>query len=677
MDNAAIAKVFEELGDLTEIQGGDPHRIRAFRRVARVLEGLREPVSTMIRFRTLERVPGIGEGTVHRIKEILRTGTCEDYAKLVAAMPPGLPEMVKIPGIGVKTVRWLYLHERIASVDELEWAARGGRLRRLPGFGEDSSERVLAAIARYRRKVERLLLVDALRIGEGMRDAMRADPAVEKAELTGSARRRKETVGDLDLLIGSHEGAACVARFVSLPEIDEVLVRGDSKCSALVRSGQQIDLRVVTPEEFGAGLHYFTGSQQHNIYLRARGNRRGLKISEHGVFRRADEKLVDACESEAALFTAVGLPWIPPELRENTGEIEAAAKGKLPTLVEASAVRGDLHVYSRASAGATATPAELAAAAAALGDEYLAVTDHARAIRGSLDDLVPRLRRAGDDAGLDVLAGIEVHVLPDGSLDAGAHELETVDFVVASVQSAFDMPRKEMTARIIAAMETGLVDLLGTPTGRILGESSASEPSPADGARRPIDVDMEKLLKAARRLDVAVEVNGDPRRLDLDASACRYAGELGVPVALCSGAISPAHLFPRRVQASFVARRGWLEAKNLLNARPMHDILARRRARLKTRGVVVPGALARESRHRIGPGPAAGTGGALVPAAGAPRLPLEDALRMQPLPDWLLARLESFLHGADAELERALERVDPSRNPAQKAFDLLHTHGRT
>lgn len=647
MENAEIAAVFNEMADLLDIQGGDRYRIRAFRRISRVLENLRAPVPSMIRQGALGRTPGIGDGAVGRIKEILRSGTCAEHRHLVGSLPPGLRELMKVKGIGVKSVRHLYANERITSVAELEDAVRSGRITKLPGFGEDQ-EKILTAIARYRREGGRLLLPEAVRIGSGMVEAIRAEFATVAAELTGSARRRKETVGDLDILVASHDPAPVVARFVMLPGIEEILVRGDSKCSALIRSGQQVDLRVIEPEAYGAGLHYFTGSQQHNIYIRARGNRRGIKISEHGVFRRMDEKLLDPAESEAAIFTAVGLPFIPPELRENCGEIEAAADGKLPKLLTEAEVRGDAHVH------VAHDPDGMIEAAATFGLKWIIATDDAGDVRATRDRAAS-LREKGKRAGVHVLPGIEAPILPDGTIGAEPDLLRAADWVLAAVHDGFGGAAKEQTARLVRAMATGLVDCIAHPTGRLLGDR--------DGA----SLDLETLFKAARRYDVALELNGDPRRLDLDSTSCRYAREMGVTLALGTGARSPEAL-THRAWGVAVARRGWLESRDVLNARHASAILERRQARLRKHGVAgsAPSSLPELAQEPASPELAG-------PSFKQQQLDTIDAqLRLSPIPTELLERLEEFFRsGADEILEEALGRIAAGRPALQKAYELI------
>lgn len=629
VENKEIAAVFTEMADLSEIAGGDRYRIRAFRRIARVLENLREPIPTMIKHGTLARTPGIGEGAVGRIKEILRAGTCAEQRVLRKSLPPGLRDLMSVKGVGVKTVRWLWTHERIGSLDELESAARAGRLSRVPGFGDDSAERILKAIEHARRDVRRFLLAEAIEIGESMRDALREEPSVALAELTGSARRRKETVGDLDILVGSSDPIPVIARFVVLPRIDEVLVRGESKCSARIDTGQQVDIRVLPPEEFGAGLHYFTGSQQHNIYVRARANRRGVKISEHGVFKRPHrgaevEEIISTCPREEDVFHAVGLPFIPPELRENVGEIEAAEKGRLPTLVEERDLQGELHC--------TGNPDEMLAAARAMRLGYIALTPRAYEREGGA---LPKSRSPR------LVNGIEVEIMPDGTLDVPVESLRDFEFVVASVRQGFDQPRADMTRRILRAFETGVIDLLAHPTGRIFGERDA------------MDLDVEKVMKAARRTDVALEVHGDPRRMDLDSSSCRFARELGVRIAVSSGASSPEELANRRY-ALYTARRGWLEAKDVLNAQPWSEIEKRRRARMKKRLVGVPDEIESEPETpRVDPTEA-----------------LFEQLALRPLPPEIVERLDVFFReGNDEPLQKALQLL--SGNPIMKAYELL------
>ncbi|MBX2803726.1 MAG: DNA polymerase/3'-5' exonuclease PolX, partial [Myxococcales bacterium] len=598
LDNDEIAAIFNEMADLTHIVGGNRHRIRSFRRTARVIEGLPENVETMIRFGTFQKTPGIGEGSVRRVKQILRTGTCDDHRALRKRLPPGLRELLEIKGVGASTARRLWQHLKISTVEQLEWAIRTGRIQTLPRMGQRTAEGLLKGIADYRLRIGKVPWVRSRRIGMRIVQGMREMPEVQQVTLAGSLRRGKALIGDLDVLVASDDRALVAARFRTLPEVAEVLIGGEGRSSVRLVNGQQCDMRVLPPENWGAGMHYFTGSKLHNIAVRARGLKvAGLKISDKGVFVRDTEIRVHTAPQEQDVFTAAKLPFIDPALRENTGEIEAAIAGRLPRLITAEDLRGDLHMHTLASDG-RGTPLQMVEAALDLGHEYIAITDHTKAldVANGLDERrllaqVRHLRQLEDRVGrLRIAAGTEVDILPDGSLDLDLDVLRQLDWVVASVHHALDMDGDEMTDRLIAAMETGVVDCVGHPTGRRLGQRSGS------------DLDMERLLAVARRLGVAVEVNGNPYRMDLHDVGCRRAREMGVPVCLNTDAHAPDHLV-RQEFGLITARRGWLEPKDVLNTQPWAVLAERRSDRFRTRGWTVPQRLAQATPE--GPQPKA------------------------------------------------------------------------
>lgn len=684
MDNKQVAEVFYEMADLLLIQGGNPHRIRAFRRTARVLENLPEPVALMLRLGTLSKVPGIGEGSVHRIKQILRTGTCDDHRELRRNLPPGLRDMLEVKGLGARTVRIIWSHLKVGSIPELEHAIRTGRLQTLPRIGQRTAERILKGIEAWKQRIGRVPLVTARRTGMQVVDALRTLPAVHRITLGGSVRRGKATIGDLDVLVAADDAGAVAARFVTLPFVDEVLLRGEGRCSVRLHNRQQVDLRVLPIENWGAGLHYFTGSQLHNIAIRARGLKvAGLKISDKGIFLRDTDVRVHSGPREEDIFAAVGLPWIPPELRENTGEIEAAAAGRLPRLVEEPDLQGDLHMHTLASDG-TGTARQMAEAALALGHRYIAITDHTKSLEvahgldeGRLIAQMRHLRQLEDDLGaLRIATGTEVDILADGSLDLDLDVLRQLDWVVASVHSRFDMTGQEMTDRLIRAMETGVVDCIGHPSGRRLGQRNGAE------------LDMERLLQAARKLGVALEVNGNPHRMDLSDVHCRQAREMGVPVVINTDSHAPDHLRHREF-GLLTARRGWIEPKHVLNCQPWATLADRRRDRLRTRGWVVPDSLPAPARkapvnepvtlyptapvdsgHWPEDDAPASAPPTTPPPPAPPAVPLSEALQQRPLAPELRARLDDWLrNGGDDELEAALAELGP--NPMQVGFNLI------
>jgi DNA polymerase (family 10) len=701
MDNRDVAAVFAEMADLLDLEDGDPYRIRAFRRIGRTLESLTEPLSELLKYGRLERIPGIGEGGMRRIKEILATGTCQEHRRLRARVPIGLRELPRIEGIGPRTVKQLYQALGIGSVAELEWAVRQGRLARVPGLGPHVEARIRRGLEAWQRQrtLPRLRLDEAYAQGSSIVRALGALPGALQVQMAGSVRRAKEMVEDLDILVASLDGARVVARFVTLPEVTEVLARSAGRASVRLASGHQADLRVIAPESLGAALHYFTGSKAHNIAMRARATRMQLKLGDHGIFRRYGGERVLSGVYEADIFAALGLPYIAPELRENTGEIEAAAGGTLPELVTEEMIQGDLHVAVRPEGMGEAALAELAATAGALGLRYLALAGPAAPQVGQVG--VRELRWMSERTGVRLLDGALVDVLPDGHLAADPALLAQREWVVARIPEE-EPPEvaagMERTARLIRAMESGVVDCVAHPTGRLLGQ------------RAPAALDVERLLRAALRLGVAVELNADPRRLDLDAVACRRARELQVLVAINSGAGSAAELWRRRFGV-VTGRRGWLAARDVINTRSVDEVLAWRHSRLRRRGVMVGGSvsvpvgLAPAWVPAAPPAAAPVSPAVAVPVASpiavpvAPAEPAEPArlkaraaraaravptgdgateerlalaLQQLPLEEKLRARVERFLkRGKDEVLEAALGHLGP--NPLQKAFELVAT----
>jgi DNA polymerase (family X) len=568
MENAEVAKSFAELADLMELTGGNPYKVRAYRQAAQVIDTLPGPVSELWRRGELTTIPSIGERIAERIGHLLEAGTLADRDELASRVPPAVLELLAVEGVGPKTVAAAWKALGITDLDALEQACRTGRLSELPRMGERRAQAILEAVQRYRaRRSDRVPLHRAVFYAESICAKLRKVPGVRTVEAAGSVRRRKETVGDLDILVAAKDPAPPMRAFCELEEVAAVVAKGPTKATVRLRVGLQVDLRVLPPESFGAALHYFTGSKQHNIAIRTRAVHRGIKLSEYGVFDREGRRL--SGEREEDVFASVGLPWIPPELREGAGEIEAAESGRLPHLVEERDVLGDLHVHSKASSDARATLEELVEEAERLGRSYVAITDHSRSRPLGLDekglaqqrDAIAALNRRA--AGPRLLAGIEVDILTDGSLDLPAEALAGLDWVVASIHADFTQPRERMTDRIVRALRSGVVDMLGHPSGRRIGHRDAYE------------LDLEAVLDVAREMGVALEVNAMPERLDLTDRACRLAKEAGVRVAISTDAHVAAHL--RNVRNGvWVARRGWLEAKDVINTRPLEELWALR-----------------------------------------------------------------------------------------------------
>ena len=557
--NADIAAIFEQIADLLEIRGDNPFRIRAYRNAARsVGEFGREFKSLIESGAGLPKLPGIGADLSAKILEIVATGHCAALDKLRQEMPPAITELLKIPGLGPKRVQALNRELGIATVTQLKHAARAGQIRELAGFGAKTEQRILAGLDARAGQAERVKLAVATQYAEALVEYLKRVRGVEQAVVAGSYRRMKDTVGDLDILVTARSAGTVMERFVAYDEVREVLARGDTKSSVVLKSGLQVDLRLVPAESYGAALHYFTGSKAHNIAIRRLAQARGLKVNEYGVFRGARRI---AGETEESVFAAVGLPFIAPELREDRGEIEAARAGRLPQLVTLADLQGDLHLHTRASDGRNSIR-EMALAAQTQGFTYIAITEHSRrlAVTRGLDP--QRLARQIDEIdtlnaecpGITVLKGIEVDILEDGTLDLPDPVLARLDVVIAAVHGKFDLSRRRQTDRILRALDNRCVNLLAHPTGRLIG------------AREPYDVDMLRIVRKARSRRIFLELNSQPERLDLDDVMCQMARDEGVLVSINSDAHSTFDFASLRYGVG-QARRGWLERDNVLNAR--------------------------------------------------------------------------------------------------------------
>ncbi len=579
MKNADIAAVLSEIGILLEIKGENPFKVRAYERAAESIRSLTQEVAEIREAGDLRSLPSIGGGIADKIAELLDTGKCTHHQELLSEFPETVFEMLRISGVGPKTVKTLIEQEGIASVEQLESAARGGRLRALPGMGEKTEQEILRGIAHLREYGKRTNLGLAWTIAEGIMEQLREDAPVDDMEAAGSLRRMKETIGDIDILITSDHPEAVMDRFVGLDLVAEILVHGATKSSVLTGAGVQADLRVVPPESFGAALQYFTGSKEHNVRLRDLAVRKKIKLNEYGVFRvkgEREERVGGRLEEE--MYDALGLPLIPPELREDQGEIEAAGDGRLPQLIEVGDIRGDLQMHSTWSDGGS-TIEEMAGAAKALGYRYIAVTDHSPSQTVANGLSVERLRERRKEIaaarravpGIGILDATEVDIKRDGSLDYPDEVLAELDFVVASVHSGWKMERAAMTERIIRAMENPRVDGIAHPTGRLIGK------------REPFEVDMEAVLKAAASLGVAMEINAYPDRLDLKDVHARRAKELGVKLMINTDAHAAEQLRLMHFGVA-TARRGWIEPGDVLNTLPISRLRRRRAKSSRKRG---------------------------------------------------------------------------------------------
>ena len=567
MDNRRIAEFFEQMADIMDILGENAFRIRSYRNIARTIADLPESMEGMIAAGVdIEALPGIGKGSAAKIHEIIETGKLRALDELRAKIPAGLPDLLRLQGLGPRKVKLIYEGLGVDSIDSLEAAVRAGKLRDLPGMGEKSEENILKSLALFRRGQGRFHLSVGFVYADAIIEHLRSVKGVERLEPAGSLRRRSETIGDLDILAICDDPAPVMDAFTSWPDVDEIIARGDTKSSVRLANGLQIDLRVLPAAAFGAALHYFTGSKQHNIAIRDRAKARGLKVSEYGVFNaKTDERVGGGTEDD--VFAAVGLPLIPPELREARGEIEAAEKGELPALIEPADIVGDLQMHSTASDGRHRI-AELAERAREMGYKYIAITDHSKAVRvaGGLDEEqylkhLDAIEKADARAkGIRILKGIEVDILKDGALDLGDNVLERCDVVLASVHSGFKMPGPEMTRRVVKALRNPWVNMLAHPTGRLLLE------------REPFEIDLQEVFKVAREEGVTPEINADPHRLDLRDADARMARDMGLKIAIDTDAHSTDGLDVMRYGV-FTARRAWLSRTDVINTLPLKQLL--------------------------------------------------------------------------------------------------------
>jgi len=562
--NADIAAIFDEIADLLEIQGANPFRIRAYRNAARMVQELGRDLRELVRDgEDLTELPGIGADLAGKIVEIAETGGCAMLNKLHKQLPAALTELLKLPGLGPKRVKALYHELDIHTPEQLHRAARDGRLRELPGFGAKTEQRILAALEARRGAPRRVKLAVAAQYAEGFRDYLAKTPGVREAVVAGSFRRCRETVGDLDILVTTDDPARAMKRFVGYDEVTKVLAQGETRATVLLASGLQVDVRVVEPESFGAALHYFTGSKAHNIAIRRLGQQRKLKINEYGVFKNGKRV---AGQTEESVYKSVGLVYVPPELREDRGEIELARTNKLPKLVELDDLKGDLHAHTKATDGHHSLK-EMALAARARGLRYLAITEHSRrlTVAHGLDPKrllkqtgeIDRLNAALD--GITLLKGIEVDILEDGGLDLPDYVLAQLDLVIGAVHSQFHLSRARQTERILRAMDHPYFTILAHPSGRLLER------------RDPYDVDMLRIIRKARRRGCFLELNAQPDRLDLLDVHCQMAKDEGVLVCINSDAHSVSDFDYLRYGVG-QARRGWLEKGDVLNTRSLADV---------------------------------------------------------------------------------------------------------
>ncbi len=559
MKNSEIAAIFNEIADLLELQGVT-FKPQAYRKGARLLEGMSGDIEEVAKQGKLEELPGIGKALSEKIKEYFATGKIKHLDELKGQTPGHLADLLNIPGMGPKKAKLLFEKLKIDSVPKLEKAAKEGKIRNIAGFGEKSEEEILKGIELIRRGNERMPLGVALPLAREIMAHMSTLREVKRMEVGGSIRRRAETIGDIDLLALSADAPKVMKSFTTMPMVERVLAQGTTKSSVLVASGRQVDLRVVDESSFGAALQYFTGNKDHNVKLRTIAIKKGLKLNEYGLFKG---KNLVAGKSEKEVYASLGLPYIAPEMRENQGEIELAMKGKLPSLITEDDMKGDLQMHTKNSDGKN-TIEQMALAAKKFGYEYIAITDHSQSekiahgmeperLLAYIDEIRSVEKKVG---GIKLFASAEVDIKSDGSLDYADGILKKLDIVSVSVHSGFKMPPERMTQRIIAALENKHVDILCHPTGRLIGR------------REPFQFDFEKVVRAAIKNKVHLEINASPERLDLKDSLIRRARELGATFTISTDAHSTDGLLAMEYGVA-MARRGWLEAKDVVNTLPI------------------------------------------------------------------------------------------------------------
>lgn len=558
MKNREIAGLFNEMADVLEMQGVQ-WKPAAYRKAARSLETLGEPVENVYKDggkKALQEIPGVGESLAEKIEEFLKTGKMKEHEKLAKKVPKGVEEMMRVPGLGPKNVMKLFKELKIKSVKELEQAAKKGKLRNVEGFGKKTEEDILRNVKLVKKGQERKLLGLVLPIAREMRERLSKVDGVKRVELAGSVRRMKETVGDVDILVISREPKKVMDVFTSMEEVQRVVARGTTKSTVRLKDGLQVDVRVLEEKSFGAAMQYFTGSKDHNVKLRQRAMKKGFKLSEYGLFK--GKKQV-AGKTEEGIYKKLGLPFIPPELRENQGEIEAAEKKKLPRLVPYGALKGDLHLHSAWSDGSDSV-LEMAKAAEKRGCRYIAMTDHSKSERIAkgmdekrLKKYVKEIDKVQKKVKVRILKGSEVNILADGSLDYSDKVLKELDVVLVAIHSRFKSSKKEMTERILKAFENKRVNVFVHPTGRLIHQ------------REGYAFDFDRVAKAAAKKGIALEIDSYPSRLDLNDALVRRAVEHGCKIAIDSDSHATEHLRFAELGVA-QARRGWVEEKDVINA---------------------------------------------------------------------------------------------------------------
>ncbi len=563
--NVAIAKIFSDIANLLKIKDENRFKIRAYERVAATIENLPMEVETFYKTGQLDDIPGVGEAIAKKIEELIETGKLEYYEKLKESIPPGVLELLNIPEVGPRKAKLFFEELGIDSVKKLEEAAHQHRLQNLPGMGEKAEENIKRGIQLYNRREKRFLLGTALPIAEDILEQLKSLQEVHQIVIAGSLRRRKETIGDIDILITSQEPEMIMQKFIHLPQVKEVLAEGHTKSAILTHHDIHVDLRVVETESFGAALQYFTGSKDHNVQLREMAVKQGLKINEYGVFQTKEDQKV-AGKNEQEIYQILGLPFIVPELREDRGEFEAAQKNQLPELITGDDIKGDLHIHTSYSDGLN-TIEEMVQEAQKKGYLYIAITDHSQSLQVArglnekrLAEQIDRIDRMNQNLdGFTVLKGIEVDIKSDGTLDLPDGILERLDIVIAAIHSGFRQEKGQIMERLTSAMKNPHVNIIAHPTGRIIGY------------REPYAIDMPEIIRIAAENKIALEINASPERMDLNDIYTRSAGEQGVCLSIGTDAHQLSSLDHMAYGIS-IARRGWLEKNDVLNTLSLAEL---------------------------------------------------------------------------------------------------------
>lgn len=559
MENSDITNIFTEIADILEIRGGNLYKIRAYRRAALNIKDLSQKLEDIYKEdkSKLREIPGVGENIEKKIIEILTTGRLKKHQELLKKVSRKLLGLMEISGIGPKHLKTLHDKLNVNNATDLERACKQHKVRGLEGFGEISEEKILDALKEYKHSQSRMGLDGAHFYADSVIAYLKiGEDKIDKLEVAGSLRRGQETIGDIDILVSAKDATKVMDKFINYPEAKSYLAHGKTKSSIILKSGIQVDLRNIEKKRFGSALVYFIGSKAHNIHIRKIAKSKGLKINEYGIFKG---KRLIASRKEEDIYSAIGLAYIPPELREDRGEIEAAFKNRLPELVELDDIKGDLHIHTEATDGAH-TINDMAKEAKAKGYKYIAVTEHSKAVRiagglneGQLSKHIKKIDKENKKLkGIRILKGVEVDIKVDGSLDLKNSILKELDIVIAAIHSKFNMNKEEMTRRLLKAMDNKYVNIIAHPTGRLIGR------------RRPYEFDFEKVFIEAKKRNVIMEINSYPDRLDLKDVHCKLAKDLGVKFVIITDAHSKQQLDNMKFGV-ITARRGWLEKKDILN----------------------------------------------------------------------------------------------------------------